>query len=711
MTKEIRERYDDARSAWSEWRSRALEDLRFSNPADPQQWPQEAITARGRDRAKLTFDQTNQYIEQVVNDARQNKPSIDILPGDSFASDKAAEYYGGLVRQIEYASRAQIAYDTAIDYAARIGLGFILVVPELSNARLNDHDIRIKSVVDPLAVTLDPDSVEPDGQDADCGWLDTRMSESAYRRRWPKAKLPKGGDGRFYDGKGVTVSQYFERTYAEKNIIVTMGDGREFSEDDYHAESQRQGYALPVHTTYKQATPQVKWSWWNGDDILEEADYPAPYIGIVPVYGNVLWVDGKRQICGMTRRMMDACRAYNYARTAEVEATALQPKAPFIGPAAAVARYQSLWDNANRENRSFLPYDHLTVDGEALPPPKRQDPPQIGAAFPMLSQQALLDIEASVGMHKASLGQNSNAKSGLAIGKLQREGDTSTFHYQDNQVRSIEQVGRICVALIPTYFDREKVARIMKVDGKPAAVKVAPQIQTPHADGDDGIPLWNPGVGTYDVRVKAGPSYTTMRQELQDRLTQLGQSNPPLAAALAPLILQLADVPGGDKAIRVALAMLPPEVRSAYDDDDAQPPQVPPEMLQEMQQLAAAFQQCQELLQQATARVQELEADAQGKFNDTLIRAYDSETKRIQALGTGMTPEQVQALAMQTVIQALQNAAPEPIPPDGMQPQPFPQEPPPGGFFAPAEEQGQQFPPEMAATGANPGLGEPPLGA
>lgn len=690
MTEEIRKRYDDARSAWGDWRARALEDLNFSNPAAPKQWADEVINARGRSRPALVFDQTNQYIGQVVNDARQNKPSIDILPGDSEASDEAAEAYGGLIRQIEYASRAQIAYDTAIEYAARIGLGFFMVVPELVDPATNDHDIRIKAIVDPLAVTFDPDSIEPDGQDADCAWVETRMSEAAFKRRWKKAKPMKTGD-RFYDGKSVTVCQYFERSYTSSNRIIGT-DGKEYGEDDYH-QARKTNDNLDFHDNFIQQVPKVVWSWWNGEEVLEQTDYPAPYVGIVPVYGNVLWVDGKRQVCGMTRRMMDSCKAYNYARSAEIEAAALMPKAPWVAPAAAIGKYQSIWDASNRENRSVLPYEHKDASGEVLPAPTRQDPPQLGSAFPMLSQQALQDVQASVGMFKSSLGQNSNAKTGVAIGRLQQEGDTATFHYIDNLNRSVEQGGRLCVALLPSYYDREKVARILKVDGKPQAVKINPGLKTPHQNGD--ILQVNPKVGAYDVRVKAGPSYTTMRQEMADKLVQLGQSNPPLAAALSPLVLQMADMPGADKAIKVAMALLPPEVRAAYDDEQGgQQAQIPPEVVQEVQQMGMAMQELQGALKEAQARVQELEADAVGKHNEQLIKAYDAETKRIQALNTGMMPEQVQALAMQTVLQALQTPAPSA--------EMIPQEPASAGFFMP--EEGQVPPPEMAATGANPGL-------
>lgn len=741
MTNELRERYDDARGQWSDWRQRALEDLKFSNPAKPEQWDPLVVSQRGSERPALVFDQTNQYIGQVVNDARQNKAAIEVLPGDSKASSEAAEVYGGLIRQIEYASRAQIAYDTAIEYAARIGMGFILVVPELVDPALNDHDIRIKSVHDPLAVTFDPESVEPDGQDADCAWLETRMSQDAFKRRWKKAKPLKFSGDRFYDGKSVTVCQYFERGYEKANRIVTQ-DGEEFGEDEYHAQSQKLGRALPVHTTYLASKPKVKWSWWNGEEILEETDYPAPFIGIVPVYGNVLWIDGKREICGMTRRMRDGQCAYNYERSTYIERVALSPKAPYIGPAEAVGPYQEIWDNLNRENRAILPYRSRDANGQPIDRPQRQEPPLTDPAAMQNAQLALSDIEASLGMHKASLGQNSNAKSGVAITRLQREGDTATFHYIDNLSRSVEQVGRVCVAMIPTYYDRARVARMLQVDGKPQAVQINPSLPAAH-DASGDILAVNPAIGAYDVRVKTGPSYTSMRQEMADKLVQIGQSNPPLAAALSPLVLQMADMPGADKAIRVALALLPPEVRAAYEDKSNQP-EIPPQIQQAMQQadqqmqaMQAQIEEMGNALQQAAREADELKASKDLEFKKLLIDAFGKETDRLKVVGTAMGPEQIQALVMQTLQQVLTSPDPTPMPggmpmeggmqgmhdqmpeqgmpipmqggpmpPDGMGGPPpqmmNPNEPPPGGFSLP--DQGP-MPPEGMPQGMPPGIG------
>lgn len=111
-----------------------------------------------------------------------------------------------------------------------------------------------------------------------------------------------------------------------------------------------------------------------------------------------------------------------------------------------------------------------------------------------------------------------------------------------------------------------------------------------------------------------------------------------------------------------------------------QPPQNP--QLQQMQQ---AIQQ----LQQENAQ---LKQDKSLDAKKLEIDGYNAETNRIKAVGTGMAPEQVQALVMQTMQQLLnspdvyggqQPMQPPPMqaPPQQMQPQ-QPQ-PPQGGFFTP----------------------------
>ena len=85
-----KERIDEAKEHMREQHERIREDLRFSNPADPQQWSDADATLRNG-RPTLTLDRTNQFIRQVSNDMRQNKPGIQVIGVDSKADPKAAD--------------------------------------------------------------------------------------------------------------------------------------------------------------------------------------------------------------------------------------------------------------------------------------------------------------------------------------------------------------------------------------------------------------------------------------------------------------------------------------------------------------------------------------------------------------------------------------------------------------------------------------------
>ena len=100
----------------------ALDDLRFARLSE--QWPQDMIDKRqAAGRPYLTFNRMPTFIRQVVNDGRINKPAIKAHPADDKADPRTAEVINGLIRNIEYTSNADIAYDTGLDFAASCGIG------------------------------------------------------------------------------------------------------------------------------------------------------------------------------------------------------------------------------------------------------------------------------------------------------------------------------------------------------------------------------------------------------------------------------------------------------------------------------------------------------------------------------------------------------------------------------------------------------------
>ena len=708
-----KERFQDASDAFREQRERMVEDLKFSNPAMPEQWDQKAkqIRENGPDGARpcLTLDHTNQYVAQVVNDARQNKPAVHFLPSSGGAREEVADALNGIFRHIEYQSRAQIAYDTAIEHAARTGLGWIILRPEVVDEKLNYQEIRIQRSHDCLSVLGDPDWCEPDGADLQFGFVQTMMTDSAFKRKWPKAQSSSwSSEDRqtgWYAGNSMRICEYFERIESKSNsLVIELPDQsrQTIGEDQYWAQTKALGYQPMVIAQYMSTDYKVMWRTMNGQDILEETEFPSCYIPLVPVIGYELWVEGKRYLAGMVRRMMEAQRAYNYERSAWVEAVALQPKAPYIAAAESIEGHEGDWARANKANLSYLPFNAFDESGNPLPTPSRLAPPQMPAAFAQGAQFADNDIQASVGMYRANLGAPSNETSGRAINARQREGDTANFHYIDNLSRSIERVGRIGLDMITRLYDEPREARILGQDGTTKPVKINPKGDVYSVDGDQAS--INPSTGTYDVRVKSGPSYTTLRQEASDGLTQMMQGNPAVASVVAPIWARMQDWPEADKLSKALLAMAPPPVQAALGDDSQQ--EDPEKLKQQLQQLEQQAQQMHQMLDAASQKIEEMQADDKKMQLEYLAKAAQIEndqyariTDRIKAMSMGISVEQLQPMVMQLIHDALQNPIEDPqqledmaAPPgapqeqEAIEPQPEQNEPPEGGFFTPEQE-------------------------
>jgi hypothetical protein len=617
---DIREKYDTAKQSMSLNHARMREDMQFSNPADPQQWPDDMLKRR-KNRVSLVFDQTNQFINQVVNQYRQQRPQATAIPANSMADKPTAEALTGILRHIDYVSRANIAWDWAVHCAARIGVGWVRVYPQVVDAEYNTQEIRIARVIDPLLAFLDEGSTEPDGSDASDGYVLSQISESEFKRKYKKASLQSFGDSRT-DGV-ISICEAFNRETVKRNrILIVDPNGVEssVSEDEYWSIAKDWGFQPQVKAQWMATEHKVKWRKLSGSDIIEETDFPSPYIPLVPVIGNELFVDGQRYLCGMTRRMMDSQRAYNYSRSADIETGALQPKAPFVGMQEAFAGYEQYWANANDESRAYLPFNGYTeINGQMMPipNPQRQQPPTIGSGFGNLSMQAFNDLQSSVGMYQENLGAQTNANSGVAIKSRQKTGETATFHYQDNAALSREHMARIELSMIPKLYDTKRQARMLGVDNQSSVVTIDPEGRT-RTEGKKAVVI-NPTIGAYDVQIKIGPSYGTLREETAQEISNMINVAPQTAAALLPIWAKMQDWPDSDKVAKVLLAMAPPEVQQA--EAEGEESNIPPAIMQQMQQLQQQNQQMQQALAMAEQQVNTLKQSHDIKQQEIKLKA------------------------------------------------------------------------------------------
>ncbi len=624
IVEEARKRYDYAVELWSPIYKLARQDMRFSDPTNPQQWPEDAKrereTSPGGKRPCLVFDQTQQFVRQVVNTARRNKPALSFMPVDDESDPRLADVLKGLARQTEYASRAEVAYITALQQAARGGIGYFRAITE----EVKNHPVagqlcvKILRVVDFETVWPDPDFTEPDGSDMGWCFVEETMHRTRFESKWPKARMVDFDDKGWFTKDHVRVCEYYR---------VRESDGRRVVEH----------FKL------------------SGEEVLEESVFPAEYVPVFPVLGNEEWDEGKRRLSGCVRLARDAQVSYNFERNSQFEAVAVGPKAPWLTPLEAVDGLESFWGQANRGTLSYLPFRTLDENGNPLPyKPERISPAGIATGWAQLAENSKADIQAALGMYQATVGNNPNQQSGRAVMALQDKADVGSFHYVDNLALSISQCGRVLTQVWPVIYDQPQVLRIIGENDEPQFVRVDPELPAPYAEqvdinGKKTVSI-NPGVGRYDVRATVGPAFQTRQAEAAAELGEMVNGNPQLMALLGDVWVKLRNFPDSDKVAKRLRAMLPPQVQQAEKEEGEQPA-IPPEVLQVLQQAQQEIQGLQQALQEAQSgvTVKQMEIESRERIEgaklemQAMLAAQQDDLKRDLAELAGV----VQLLAKQ----------------------------------------------------------------
>jgi hypothetical protein len=601
-------------------RQNMLEDLRFRAS---EQWPPHIKSTREQDnRPCLTVNRLPQFIRQVTNNQRASRPAVQVNPAGDAANVEVAEVLQGIVRHIETKSDADVAYATAGEHQVTMGRGYVRIVTDyVADDPLQlDQEVRIVRVPNPFAVYLDPTSQTSEYADARYGFVVEDLSPEEYRARYPDSDMASlsqftsTGNAQEHwlpDGM-IRIAEYF---YVEerREVMVVMegpdGTRSKHPKADFRSTDPSQ---LPEGVTIlaerEMTLRTVKWALINAVEILEGNDdrtegveWPGRYIPLVPVLGDEININGVTDYRGIVRDAKDAQRMYNYWVSAETEMIALAPRAPFVAAEGQFEGHEAKWKTANVRNYPYLEYKPKTLSGQLLPHPQRQtwEPPI--QAMTMAIAQSDNDLKATGGFNDASLGQRGPQESGRALRARQQQDEMANSHYLDNLARSIRQVGRVLVDLIPKIYDTARVMRITGLDEQQRTVMVfagdqnLPEEMASETELPAGIEgLYDVSLGRYDVTVSVGPSFQTKREAGVEALVQFVQAYPNVFPMIGDLIADNMDWPGAKQVAARLKRMLPPQLQ-----EDVEGGQIPEPVRAKMQQVEQQLQQVMEAYEQA----------------------------------------------------------------------------------------------------------------
>lgn len=542
-------RFDIAAEYWNPIYERGQEDNDF---AYGNQWDSKIRDERETERRPcLTENRLLPYIHQVVNDIRQIRPKIRPVPVDNGADVDTAEVIQGIIRNIEKQSDAESAYDTSAKNAVESSIGWLRVNTRYVDDNSFDQELYIDRIVNPFAVLIDPNHKRLDGADMEWCFILDDMDKEDFEEAYPDANgefdaevAVKG----WCSDNTVRICEYYYKDY-EYKTLVKANDGQIYYKDELPEE-------LESLQEREVEIPKIRYCKITANDILEEQEILGRFIPIVPVVGEEVFRNGKREFYSLIHQAKDPQFMLNVWKSASTEIIGLQPKAPYIGAKGSFDTYAKQWANANVKNYPFLQYDVVeTASGQIAPPPQKQMPVTGSSSMMQEAMASAEAIKAVLGMYDASAGEQTDDVSGKAIIARQVKGDNATFHFVDNLVTAMKQVGRILVDLIPLYYDNKRIIKIIGEDGQEKLMPInQPIMKDPNGRGF--VPLMVGGEqvkpfmmmeGKYDIDIDVGANYATKRQEEANAIIELAKVNPEILSIAGDLFVKALDIPNGQE--------------------------------------------------------------------------------------------------------------------------------------------------------------------
>jgi hypothetical protein len=619
-------------SYWGNVYAEAMVDHRYFVGGELQ-WDRD-IRSRLTDakRPALTYNQIQQYVYNVVNEQKQNPSEAMVNPDSEGAEEKTARVMQDMLRKIRTSSYGNPPVVAMKDMVIG-GIGWWKISHQYIHGTNKQRIVNLPC--EWSSVYVDPSATYPTFHDADMAFRFYDLSRKTFRRKYNNAVATTSWDpfnsamASWIGENNIRVAEHYFSKYRKRKII-TLITGEDKYEDEI-SPWDRPLLNSPGGGLAKWRIDDFKEIWMrviSAVEVLEsEEKCVIPQIPLIPCFGEREVIDGQLHIFGMVRAMRDPQIGSNFMKNSMVEAIARASKSQYLADPAHTEDFEGFYQNANVENRFYLPMHLIGANGEQLPPPVpvNQDIPVQEINIAIQAQD--LSMQQAGGMYAASLGQQGNEESGEAILARQKPGERSSFRFTDGYNESIKYDAAQKIKMIPHIYDVPQVMHLEGLDGKTYQAAVLNGEQQGgdihHIELQEGVQgIFDLSRGSYAPTVSTGPAYPTMRAEAQKSFAAIAGSLGQMPAQLAiilPFWIRSMDFPGHEE---LADALMPPGSKTPGDPKIA------------LQQAAQQSQQQQMMIQHLSQIVQELTMDKKAEQTKLIQVAHidhmkeNEETKR-----------------------------------------------------------------------------------
>ncbi len=513
----IRQRFSYATDCWRESKEERTKDIRA---LQGRIWSDEDEKARkDAGRPCLNQDELNQYVNQAVNNIRQNKREMKVAPDGDGATEATSNLQEDLLRTLQKNSRAANVYVKSFQDMVEGSYGFYRIGRKRKPGK-RDQVITVKAIANPDSVLFDPDCKEPDWSDGKYCFVLDPIPRDEFKRRWPKAQKTSfsSEDARVAEqwikDKTVLICEYW---YLEEKDKDYSDDDGDWTDKEY----------------------QLYQVFTNGVEILGKTEQPGSILPIIPMMGLERWVNEgtgpKRQINSLVRLAREPQMALAYLVSAEAEDAGMTPKTPYEGDVGQFETDAETLATITKIPHSFVQFD-IVYDqaGQARPRPTRTQYVPNCQAFEIGIDSKRRAIQSAMGITPLpTAAQRDNQKSGVALDKITQQTSIGSYHFVDKFEMSLDLGCRVILGWMPPTYVGEREESLEGRDGKRRLVTLN-AANPPINEKTQQPEMVDVSLGNHTPDITTGPNEQSQQEVRADFVDNLIQQLPNYEQAFGP---------------------------------------------------------------------------------------------------------------------------------------------------------------------------------
>jgi hypothetical protein len=325
--------------------------------------------------------------------------------------------------------------------------------------------------------------------------------------------------GQQYNPEGFGMAGDQDILPQDTGVDVTKTEGAMLPDDDERITLWDDGEMVRIEEKRPSKKHKIIHYRIAGDYELDKTEFPSEQLPLVFVDNNSYYDKTGKQI---TRSFFGDCRDtqryINYLRTQSAYILKVSRYDQWIGPKTVVQGLdtQRNWKDPTN-TQGLLAYDK---DPDGLKP-EQVRPPELSQSLFQQYELAIQDLYTSTGLYPARMGNNGDEASGKAIDARTRQGSYATFVFFNSINRAIATGGEIVNEMIPRVYDTERVMTLMMPDKGMQNITINRQTDEYGEQIENDIRK-----GTYQVRLKPGPSYEGQKEQALQSLREVLNVDP-----------------------------------------------------------------------------------------------------------------------------------------------------------------------------------------